>query len=314
MLKAGKTIKIDSKVLKHNNSIEIAKSFNIHGLIIQADKPIEPDTLRYLKECGVSIDKILEEGETFLRMSGKFKISKSQVKEFLDKISCDNTIKPNSCDGAGSNLEPFSVQSIPIETNFQKYVNAKLKLLNKKYKNMVVVPSFYLNEGTQSINENGNLTQRSILSFISTIKTSSIISQAGITLTSGGAITSSGSECAAKKNIIYHANTMASIAGVTPVEGAPVGILAEFTAGKDLKITGEERLSIKDSVLFAYDDIELSSDDEVYLGLNPEMEWHNTPIIPSIVEVYEKQLEQGSQARLIREEIEENVRQNCNPM
>ena len=85
MLKSGRSIHIAAPILENVNAIQVAPLFNLHGLILKADQAIQPEIMYFLALKGLIIQQIEEDGDKLIRISGRYRLDKNDVQEFIRK-------------------------------------------------------------------------------------------------------------------------------------------------------------------------------------------------------------------------------------
>src|SRR5579862_8378879 len=85
MFKSGRSIHIAAPILENVNAIQVAPLFNLHGLILKADQAIQPEIMYFLALKGLIIQQIEEDGDKLIRISGRYRLDKNDVQEFIRK-------------------------------------------------------------------------------------------------------------------------------------------------------------------------------------------------------------------------------------
>ncbi len=101
MLRSAKQININGNTMQNYDGLMIAPTVNLFGLLIDCKDPIDDKIKQFLSAHGVVIGRVKIDGELFVRITGRFKITKDDVDKFLignPDLRCSEVSEFNSDD------------------------------------------------------------------------------------------------------------------------------------------------------------------------------------------------------------------------
>ncbi len=270
MLKAGKNIKLRANSIDAMHTIQVAPQIDIHGLILRADKAISKEVIQFLKSKGCNVQQITEDGDKLVRLSGCFSLTEDEVRPFLRKEGEEEKAQDNS--NAAVNFQRQLSTQIKNSTRFT------LAQLGIKETFTQTVRLYNDDEGQPQ----GNLNIKSEKKDLVTIETSGISAGLSAYMTSKeGSVT--------QLDVTHNAGITISIkagkkhkltASNFQIHNSEFsfGLLSQINANKDINIQSMEENIIDNSVLFAGDEISISSkNNRILIGCNPNVLWKNAP-------------------------------------
>lgn len=273
-------VNLNSKIFSNSGGSLVSAKFNLLGIELDAEKPIQKGLSDFLKSKGVIVEYVESNGKK-IKISGHFTLTQEEVLKFqqAQEKAIDSSDKKESKETKTEVIEAV---------NFQKQVQARLHTLFKPSAKFNIEHTFMLLEEGIFINELGLLVKGTkTIPFCSFTPSVFCAVEGPCGLKAGSSVGLGGSKIFTKGEVILDAGTTIKVepecANNPSTNQVLSGMLSEVTSGTDTSITSKAGSNIENAVVLAGGNVDLISEQDIELAYDHDVRWINEPPIPSLI-------------------------------